>query len=74
MIFEPVDFIGKLTALVHKTQVNPTRYHGVLAANSCHSARITPPKLGKGISPSTPDELAERPLRKQRPLRWGSKD
>ncbi len=74
MIFEPVDFIGKLTELVHRTQVNPTRYHGVFAANSCHSARVTPPKRGKGSSPSAPDELPERPLRKQRPLRRGPKD
>ena len=30
VIFEPVDFIAKLAALVPKPRVNLTRFHGVL--------------------------------------------
>ena len=32
VIFEPVDFIGRLAALVPKPRVNPTRFHGVFAS------------------------------------------
>ena len=31
VIYDPVDFIAKLTALVPKPRVNLTRYHGVFA-------------------------------------------
>ena len=48
MIFEPVDFIAKLAALVPKPRVNLTRFHGVFAPNSKHRARVTPAKRGKG--------------------------
>jgi ribosomal protein S27E len=48
VIFEPLDFIAKLAALVPKPRVNLTRYHGVFAPNSAHRALITPSKRGKG--------------------------
>jgi hypothetical protein len=66
VIFEPVDFIAKLAALVPKPRVNLTRYHGVFAPNSRHRVQVTPAKRGKGNSPSTPDELPERRPRKRR--------
>ncbi len=34
VIFEPVDFIARLAALVPKPRVNLTRYHGVFAPNN----------------------------------------
>ena len=34
LIFEPLDFMARLAALVPKQRVNPTRCHGVLAPNS----------------------------------------
>ena len=36
MIFEPLDFISKLAALVPAPRVNLTRFHGVFGANSKH--------------------------------------
>jgi hypothetical protein len=48
VIFEPLDFIAKLAALVPKPQVNLTRFHGVFAPNSNHRALVTPAKRGKG--------------------------
>lgn len=33
MIFEPLDFLARLAALVPNPGVNLTRYHGVFAAN-----------------------------------------
>ncbi len=32
-MFEPVDFVARLAALVPKPRINLTRYHGVLAPN-----------------------------------------
>ena len=38
VIFEPVDFIAKLAALVPKPRANLARVHGVFAPNSKHRA------------------------------------
>jgi hypothetical protein len=48
VIFEPLDFIAKLAALVPKPRVNLTRFHGVFAPNSMHRVQVTPAKRGKG--------------------------
>ncbi|HDT0339718.1 TPA: IS91 family transposase [Klebsiella pneumoniae] len=47
VIFEPLDFIAKLAALVPKPRVNLTRFHGVFAPNSKHRVQVTPAKRGK---------------------------
>jgi len=47
VIFEPLDFIARLAALVPKPRVNLTRFHGVFAPNSTHRAAITPSGRGK---------------------------
>jgi hypothetical protein len=41
VIFEPLDFISKLAALIPKPRVNLTRFHGVFAPNSKYRARVT---------------------------------
>ena len=48
VIFEPLDFIAKLAALVPKPRANLTRFHGVLAPNSKYRIHVTPAKRGKG--------------------------
>jgi hypothetical protein len=48
VIFEPVDFIAELAALVPKPRVNLTRFHGVFAPNSLHRVWVTPARRGKG--------------------------
>jgi len=55
VIFEPMDFIARLLALVPKPRVNLTRFHGVFAPNSAHRARVTPAKRGKGNKARTAD-------------------
>jgi len=66
VVFEPVDFIAKLAALVPKPRVNLTRYHGVFAPNSRHRVQVTPAKRGKGSRPQTADARNERPPSKRR--------
>jgi len=47
VIFEPLDFIARLAALVPRPRVNLTRFHGIFAPNSRWRARITPARRGK---------------------------
>jgi hypothetical protein len=42
VIFEPLDFIARLAALVPKPRVNLTRFHGVFAPNSSPRSQVTP--------------------------------
>ena len=56
VIFEPLDFIPRLAALVPKPRVNLTRFHGVFARNSHYRAVVTPAKRGKGNKAKTNDE------------------
>jgi hypothetical protein len=58
-IFEPLDFIAKLAALVPKPRTNLTRFHGVFArgglpSNSKFRVRVTPAKRGRGRKPRQP--------------------
>ena len=48
VLFEPLDFIAKLVALVPKPRVNLTRFHGVFAPHSKYRARVTPSRAGQG--------------------------
>jgi hypothetical protein len=48
VIFEPLDFIAKLAALVPKPRLNLTRFHGVFAPNSKYRVTVTPAKRSKG--------------------------
>ena len=56
VIFEPLDFIARLAALVPKPRVNLTRFHGVFAPNSKHRSQVTPARRGKGNTHKTPAE------------------
>ena len=48
VVFEPLDFIARLAALVPRPRVNQTRYHGVLAPNHRWRAAVTPAGRGRG--------------------------
>ena len=63
VIFDPLDFIARLAALVPKPRVNLARFHGVFAPNSQHRARVTPARRGRGNKAKVLDEpqtVAER--------------
>ena len=47
VIFEPLDFIARLAALIPRPRVNLTRFHGVFAPNSRWRAQVTPARRGK---------------------------
>jgi hypothetical protein len=53
VIFEPLDFIARLAALVPKPRVNLTCFHGLFAPNSKHRALVTPAGRGRGSQRAT---------------------
>ena len=60
VIFEPLDFLARLAALVPKPRVNLTRFHGVFAPNSKHRAFVTKAKRGRDDKPKASDEDQEK--------------
>lgn len=74
VIFEPLDFIARLAALVPKARVNLTRFHGVFAPNSKHRASVTPAKRGKGNKPKAVDDPQERtPAERRASMSWAQR-
>ncbi len=47
VVFEPLDFIARLAALVPGPRAHLTRYHGVFAPHSRWRAEVTPAGRGK---------------------------
>jgi hypothetical protein len=50
VLFEPLDLLARLAALVPKPRANLTRYHGVFAPHSAQRARVTRAGRGKGAT------------------------
>ena len=74
VIFEPLDFITKLTAMVPKPRVNLTRFHGVLAPNSKHRINVTPAKRGKGSAQKgSSTNSQESSAESQKSLTWAER-
>jgi hypothetical protein len=74
VIFEPLDFIARLAALVPKPRVNLTRFHGVFAPNSKHRAGVTPAKRGKGSKPKACEEGQEKtPSERRASMSWAQR-
>ncbi len=74
VIFEPLDFIARLAALVPKPRVNLTRFHGVFAPNSKYRARVTPAKRGRGGRHATTADPEERtPGERRAAMTWAQR-
>jgi hypothetical protein len=74
VIFQPLDFIARLAALVPKPRVNLTRFHGVFAPNSKHRALVTPAKRGKGAKPKASAEQQESmPVQRRAAMTWAQR-
>ena len=64
VVLSPMEFIGRLAALVPKPRVNLTRFHGVFSSNS---------KLCKQVVPRQPDEQDERQKPKAYGMTWAQR-
>ena len=74
VIFEPMDFIARLVALVPKPRVNRTRFHGVFAPHSAHRAQVTPAKRGKGNKARTADAAEDTtPAERRAAMTWAQR-
>jgi len=73
VIFEPLDFISRLVALVPKPRVNLTRFHGVFAPNSKYRASVTPARRGKRKKSHSADEIDQTPAEKQSSMTWAKR-
>ena len=72
VIFEPLDFIARLAALVPKPRVNLTRFHGVFAPNSKHRALVTPAKRGRGNQARVVEERPS-PAERRASMTWAQR-
>jgi hypothetical protein len=68
VIFEPIDFLSKLAALVPKPRVNLTRYQGVFAANSRFRSEVTPARRGRSTEQSD-----KTPAERRRAMNWAQR-
>jgi hypothetical protein len=73
VVFEPLDFIARLAALVPKPRVNLTRFHGVFAPNSKHRALVTPAKRGKGNKAKVPDDGQQALVERRASMTWAQR-
>ena len=73
VVFNPLDFLARLAALVPRPRVNLTRFHGVFAPNSAWRPRVTP--AGRGRRPGTAHaEDAERtPAEQRAAMSWAQR-
>jgi hypothetical protein len=69
MVFEPLDFISKLAALIPSPRVNLTRFHGVFAPHSNYRAGIiNQPRDNKSLEKAVPTENE-----KQGAMKWAAR-
>ena len=74
VIFEPLDFLARLAALVPRPRVNLTRFHGVFAPNSKHRVLVTPARRGRGSKPQAPDEAQDQtPAERRAAMTWAQR-
>ncbi len=73
VIFQRLDFIAKLAALVPKPRVNLTRFHGLFAPNSKLRVQVKPSKRSKiraKAEPGGTDWLDKSPEERHRAMTW----
>ncbi len=68
VVFEPLDFIARLAALVPRPRAHLTRYHGVFAPHSRWRTEVTP--AGRG-TPTTTDRRT--PAERHRAMSWAQR-
>ena len=74
VIFEPLDFISRLVALVPRPRVNLTRFHGIFAPNSKYRARVTPAKRGKGRKTRVTNDIPDQtPAERHAAMTWAQR-
>ena len=73
VIFEPLDFMAKLAALIPKPKVNLTRVHGVFAPNSQYRKIITSEGKAKKSSTVKTVKTNGNETEKRKTMTWGKR-
>ena len=73
VIFEPLDFISRLVALVPKPRVNLTRFHGVFAPNSKSRSKVTPTRRDKRKKCHSAGEADQTSAEKRASMTWAKR-
>jgi hypothetical protein len=68
VLFEPLDLISKLAALVPAPRVNLTRFHGVFAPHSQYRGIITPSR--PAVENKTLDDAVQTEAEKKGAMTW----
>jgi hypothetical protein len=69
VIFEPLDFISKLAALIPSPRVNLTRFHGVFAPNSQYRSGI----INRRVEDKFSEKTVQTAIEKQGAIRWAAR-
>jgi ribosomal protein S27E len=75
VVFEPLDFIARLAALVPRPRVNLTRYHGLFAPRARHRQQVVPSPAAFTATGSThqgdePERAPVPPPHPRAPMTW----
>ena len=74
VIFEALDFIAKLVALVPKPRVHLTRFHGVFAPHSKYRAWVTPARRGQGKKGQAAQQQPDQtPAERRASMTWAQR-
>jgi hypothetical protein len=73
VIFEPLDFISRLVALVPRPRVNLTRFHGLFAPNSKYRSRVTPASRGKRKKRHQANDIDQTHAEKRASMTWAKR-
>jgi hypothetical protein len=68
VVFEPLDFVARLAALVPRPRAHLTRYHGVFAPHSRWRAEVTLAGRGKAMTTDL-----RTPAERHRAMRWAQR-
>ncbi len=60
LIFEPVELLERLAALIPRPRINLVLYHGVLAPRAAWRARVVPARIDEASTASAPEATAHR--------------
>ena len=69
VVFEPLDFMARLAALVPNPRANLTRYHGVFAPNHHWREEVTPARRGRRPAVSA----EESPTNRHAAMSWAQR-
>jgi len=70
LLFEPLDFVARLAALIPKPRINLIRYHGLFASHHTLRAQVTPARRGRA---STTDAAIRTPAERHAAMTWAQR-